>query len=137
MTMTETRPIPQLTGGIVPHLQLSDANAASAFYQRAFGAVEVVRMPAEDGKRLMHCHVQFNGGSLAFMDASLDPSAHERAAGFDLIVPVDDIDAWWERAVAAGAKPLMAPQKMFWGDRYAQLENPFGIRWSLDEPAKA
>lgn len=136
MTVTDTRPAaPQLLGGLVPHILVSDANAASAFYQRAFGAVEVVRMPAEDGRRLMHCHVQFNGGSLAFMDASLNPAAAALPAGFDIILPVDDIDAWWDRAIAAGARPLMAPEKMFWGDRYAQLEDPFGVRWSLDQPA--
>ena len=132
--MTDTRP-PQMLGGIVPHILVSDANAASQFYQRAFGAVEVGRMPAEDGKRLMHCHVQFNGGSLAFMDASLNPAAAGTLSGFDIILPVDDIGVWWDRAIAAGAKPLMSPQKMFWGDLYGQLEDPFGIRWSLDQPA--
>jgi uncharacterized glyoxalase superfamily protein PhnB len=136
MAMTDTRTAnPQLLGGIVPHILVSDASAASQFYQRAFGAVEVGRMPAEDGKRLMHCHVQFNGGSLAFMDASLDPAHGQRPAGFDIILPVKDIDAWWDRAIAAGAKPITPVQKMFWGDRYGQFEDPFGIRWSLDEPA--
>ena len=136
MTVTDTRTAnPQMLGGIVPHILVSDANAASQFYQRAFGAVEVSRMPAEDGKRLMHCHVQFNGGSLAFMDASLNPTAAGDLAGLDIILPVDDIHAWWDRAIAAGAKPLMAPQKMFWGDLYGQLQDPFGVRWSLDQPA--
>ncbi len=129
---------PQLRGGLVPHIMISDASAASAFYQRAFGAVEVGRMPAEDGKRLMHCHLQFNGGSLTIMDASLVSGQQALAPlGFDIILPVDDIDRWWERAVAAGAKPLTPVQTMFWGDRYGQLEDPFGVRWSLDEPAGA
>jgi uncharacterized glyoxalase superfamily protein PhnB len=84
----------------------------------------------------MHCHVQFNGGSLAFMDASLHGPATPPPQGFDIILPVQDIDAWWDRAVAAGAKPLVPVEKMFWGDRYGQLEDPFGVRWSLNEPAK-
>jgi uncharacterized glyoxalase superfamily protein PhnB len=125
---------PQMLGGIVPHILVDDANAASEFYQRAFGAIEVGRMPAQDGKRLMHCHVQFNGGSLTFMDASLNPSG--RPQGFDVILPVDDIDAWWDRAIKAGAKPIVPVEKMFWGDRYGQLEDPFGVRWSLDQPAQ-
>ena len=127
---------PQMQGGLVPHILVHDASAASDFYQRAFGAVEVGRMAAEDGKRLMHCHLKFNGGSFTIMDASLAPAPiSERPQGFDIILPVDDIDAWWDRAISAGAKATMPVQKMFWGDRYGQLEDPFVVRWSLDEPA--
>jgi uncharacterized glyoxalase superfamily protein PhnB len=123
---------PQMLG-VVPHLVLRDASAAAAFYQRAFGAVEVGRMPSEDGKKLIHCHMHLNGGSLTFMDRMTeeDPPAPQ---GFDLILSVDDIDAWFERAVKAGAEPVMPPQKMFWGDRYGQVRDPFGVLWSMDEP---
>jgi uncharacterized glyoxalase superfamily protein PhnB len=126
---------PQMLGGIVPHIFVSDAAAASEFYQRAFGAKEIGRMPTQDGQRLMHCHIQFNGGSFTFMDASLrgDPG---RFQGFDIILPVDDIDAWWERAVAAGAKVVTPVETMFWGDRFGELEDPFGVHWCLDEPPR-
>ena len=126
---------PQMMGGVVPHLVLSDANAASTFYQRAFGAAEVSRMPTEDGARLIHCHLHLNGGSLTLMD-QMPGRETGPVQGFDLILSVDDIDAWWDRAIKAGAKAVMPPQKMFWGDRYGQVEDPFGVLWSLDEPAK-
>ena len=128
---------PTLSAGVIAHLNPSDANAAAAFYTRAFGAQEISRIPAQDGKRLMHVHLHLNGGTLMLAD-SFPESGHpvQTPQGFSLVVVVDDIDAWWKRAIAAGAKPVMEPQKMFWGDLYAQLEDPFGYLWSLDEPVK-
>jgi uncharacterized glyoxalase superfamily protein PhnB len=125
---------PQMIG-VVPHMVLSDASAASAFYQRAFGAVEVGRMPSEDGKKLIHCHLHINGGSLTIMDRMRDEDPGP-PRNVDLILTVDDIDAWWDRAVKAGAEVVMPVQKMFWGDRYGQLRDPFGVLWSLDEPGQ-
>ena len=125
---------PQMIG-VVPHMVLSDASAASAFYQRAFGAVEVGRMPSEDGKKLIHCHLHINGGSLTIMDRMTDADPGP-PRNVDLILAVDDIDAWWDRAVKAGAEVVMPVQKMFWGDRYGQLRDPFGVLWSLDEPGQ-
>jgi len=55
--------------GVVPYLAIDGAAEASAFCQRAFGAKEVARMPAQDGKRLMHCHLDINGGALMIADA--------------------------------------------------------------------
>jgi uncharacterized glyoxalase superfamily protein PhnB len=46
----------------------------------------------------------------------------------------DDIDAAWERAVAAGCEITLPLQKMFWGDRYGQLKDPFGVSWSMGKP---
>ena len=127
---------PTLSAGVIAHLNPSDANAAAEFYKRAFGAVEVSRIPAQDGKRLMHCHLHLNGGTLMLAD-SFPESGHpvQTPQGFSLVVVVDDVDAWWKRAIAAGCTPVTEPQKMFWGDRYAELTDPFGYLWSLDEPA--
>jgi uncharacterized glyoxalase superfamily protein PhnB len=55
--------------GVIPYINVEGASEASAFYQKAFGAKEVRRMPAEDGKRLMHCHLIIHGGSLMLADA--------------------------------------------------------------------
>jgi uncharacterized glyoxalase superfamily protein PhnB len=52
------------------------------------------------------------------------------------VFQVDDVDAWWKRAVQAGAEVLMPVSEMFWGDRYGQLRDPFGIKWSIAAPIK-
>lgn len=55
-------------------------------------------------------------------------------AGFNLNLQVDDVDAWFKRATDAGAEPVMEPQDMFWGDRYAQVRDPFGVLWAFNQP---
>jgi uncharacterized glyoxalase superfamily protein PhnB len=56
---------------------------------------------------------------------------------FTLHLKVDDIDASWRRAVEAGAQVVMPVQVMFWGDRYGQLRDPFGVLWSMGQPPNA
>jgi len=52
------------------------------------------------------------------------------------MLPVQDVDAWYDRAVKAGCTGVMAPTDMFWGDRYAQLKDPFGVTWAINGPVK-
>ncbi len=58
----------------------------------------------------------------------------ERPQAFSLILQVNDIDAWWSRAVAAGAEIVKPIEKMFWGARYAEVRDPFGVLWAFNEP---
>jgi len=128
---------PPLSGGVVPHLSLGDASGAVEFYKRAFGAEELQRLPAEDGKRLMHCHIRINGGSVMLADAFPEYGHVLQApGGYTLHLQVDDVEAWWARAVAAGATVVMPLADMFWGDRYGQLRDPFGVQWSLATPIR-
>lgn len=126
------------TGGLTPHIQIGDKRAAEAidFYKRAFGATEIRRMAAEDGVRLMHAHVHINGASLMLHDEFpeyVDPAEADVAggSGLTLHLQVDDANAWFDRAVAAGATTVMPLDDMFWGDRYGQVKDPFGYRWSI------
>ena len=65
-------------------------------------------------------------------DASPDHGHPLETPGtFMLHLQVDDVDAWWKRAVEAGAEVLMPVSEMFWGDRYGQLRDPFGVKWSI------
>lgn len=133
--MTENTANPAV-GGLTPYLNLSDANAAADFYKRAFGAEELLRLPADDGKRLIHCHLRINGGSLMFADAFPDHGHPlETPQGYALHLQVDDVEAWWNRAVEAGAQVIMPLADMFWGDRYGRLVDPFGVHWSLAAPS--
>jgi PhnB protein len=127
-------------GGLTPHLVIGDRRAAEAieFYKKAFGAEELMRHPSDDG-RLMHAHLKVNGSSLMMHD-DFPEHGHAPAgqpAGVMLHLQVNDADAWWTRAVDAGAKVVMELADQFWGARYGQLEDPFGHRWSIGAPVAA
>ncbi|HEX5378167.1 MAG TPA: VOC family protein [Phenylobacterium sp.] len=133
----QTQTAPAVTG-VTPYINVIGASDASAFYQRAFGAREVTRLPAQDGKRLMHCHVVINGGNLLLSDCFPEHGfAHEPSRSFTLHLQVDDVDTWWSRAVEAGCEVVMAPEVMFWGDKYGTLRDPFQVTWSLASTPKA
>jgi uncharacterized glyoxalase superfamily protein PhnB len=123
-------------GGIVAAMQLSDAGAASAFYQKAFAAQEVTRLLHPDGKRLIHCHLYINDGSVMLNDPFPEQGMpHLDPQGFTLTLMVKDIDAWFKRAVDAGCTVTMPVAKMFWGARYGALKDPFGVSWAMNEDA--
>lgn len=134
----EAAPPRSLTAGVVPYLNIDGASEAAAFYGRAFGAKEIARMPDQDGKRLMHCHLEINGGSLMiadnFPEMGFPPVQRTLSDVMHLIV--EDGDAWWSRAIGAGCKQEMPFERAFWGDRYGVFSDPFGVRWALVEPAK-
>lgn len=128
------------TSGLTPHIAIADKRASEAidFYVRAFGAVEQMRMPADDGVRLMHAHLHVNGASLMMHDdfPEYTGGAMPAPSGVTLHLQVDDTDAWFARAITAGATAVMGPEDMFWGDRYAQVKDPFGHLWSIGSPKK-
>lgn len=128
------------TTGLTPHLAIPDKRGAEAidFYARAFGAIEQARMLADDGVRLMHAHLLVNDASLMMHDDFPEYTGGPMAApsGVTLHLQVDDTDAWYDRAIAAGATSRMPPEDMFWGDRYAQVVDPFGHAWSIGTPQK-
>jgi len=126
---------PQVRGGLVAYLLVDGASQASEFYQRAFAATEIARQPVDEKGRTMHVHLYVNGSSLMLCDPYPEYGhALEKPQAFDLMLQVDDIDAWFARAVAAGAEVVTPVQEMFWGARYGQLRDPFGVRWSMNQP---
>jgi uncharacterized glyoxalase superfamily protein PhnB len=125
----------EVRGGLTAYLQVDGAAKASEFYQRAFGATEVARHPLDDKGRTMHVHLYVNGSSLMLGDAYPEYGHPlQTPQAFNLTLQVDDIDAWWSRAVAAGAAVVMPVQEMFWGARYGTLRDPFGVLWSMNQP---
>ena len=131
----------QRPGGISCYLHPRDGRAAEAadFYKKAFAAEEVVRNTAEDGKRLMHIHLRINGGSLLMSDEFPDygQSKVRPMGGFTVHLQVDDADAWWDRAVAAGCEIRVPIEDQFWGDRFGSVRDPFDVDWSIGGPVKA
>jgi uncharacterized glyoxalase superfamily protein PhnB len=126
-----------LPAGVVPYLAIDGASDASVFYQKAFGAREVARMPAEDGKRLMHCQLEINGGALMLSDnfPEMGAPAVQRSSSYTMQLVVAEGDRWWQRAIEAGCKEKMPFELAFWGDKYGQLVDPFGVTWALSSPA--
>ena len=125
----------EVRGGLTAYLQVDGAAKASDFYQRAFGATEAARHPVDDKGRTMHVHLYVNGSSLMLGDPYPEYGHPlQTPQAFNLTLQVDDIDAWWSRAVAAGAEVVMPVQEMFWGARYGTLRDPFGVLWSMNQP---
>lgn len=121
---------PPVLGGLVTYLAVSDAAAASEFYQRAFGAQEQLRM-GEPG-HIMHLHLHVNGSSLMLSDPFPEHGhPHQPPQGYTLHLMIENADAGFKRAVEAGATEVMAPHDAFWGDRYAQVRDPFGVDWAF------
>jgi uncharacterized glyoxalase superfamily protein PhnB len=134
MAASKVKPIPDGMRTLTPHLVCAGAADAIAFYRRAFGAEELNRLPGPDG-RLMHATVRIGDSVLMLVDempewGSLGPKALKGTA-VTLHLYVEDADATFARAVEAGAKATMPVSEMFWGDRYGQVEDPFGHRWSI------
>lgn len=128
------RPIPEGMHSLTPHLVCAGAADAIGFYQRAFGAVELSRLPGPDG-RLMHASVRIGDSVLMLNDEWPEMGAVGplKLGGSAVVIHlyVNDVDAAMAQAAAAGATVTMPAADMFWGDRYGQLTDPFGHRWSL------
>lgn len=126
---------PPVKGGVVAYLSVDGAVKASEFYKRAFGAeVEAVHPPDDQG-RTMHVHLYINGSSVMLSDPYPDYGRpYQKAQGFTMMLMVDNIENWWKRAIDAGAESVMPPQDMFWGDRYGELRDPFGVSWAMNQP---
>lgn len=121
--------------GVIPHLRSRDAPAAIEFYKLAFAAEERARMPMEDGKRIMHCELVINGGTLMLADAMPEYGFAWTDPGTTVLNIInDDIRPWWNRAVDAGCDVLMPLELAFWGDLYGQAKDPFGHVWAFVGP---
>jgi len=127
-------PNPKVKGSPAPYLMVDGAIKAAEFYKRAFGAEQVACVPPDDKGRTMHVHLQINGSSVMLCDGYPE-SGHptQKPQGFHLMLDVDDIDAWWQRAADAGAEVVLPVAEMFWGARYGQLRDPFGVVWALNQ----
>ncbi|MFO0972883.1 MAG: VOC family protein [Phycisphaerae bacterium] len=134
--MAKVKPVPDGFHRVTPHLVVRDAAAAIEFYRKAFGAEELYRMPGPDGKSLWHAEVQIGDCRIMLCDEMpqmqhwVSP-AQLKGTAVGLHLYVEDCDAVFNRAVAAGCKPMMPLTDMFWGDRYGSVVDPFGHVWSV------
>ncbi|TJY65282.1 VOC family protein [Sinimarinibacterium sp. CAU 1509] len=119
---------------VTPHLVCAGAAAAIDFYAKAFGAEELHRLPAPDG-RLMHAAVRIGDSVVMLVDEMPEHGAlgplSLKGSPVTVHLYVEDVDAVVAQAVAAGATVMMPVADMFWGDRYGIVIDPFGHHWSV------
>ena len=133
------KPIPEGYHTVTPHLVLSDCAQAIDFYTRAFGARETLRMPGPGGT-IVHAEIRI-GDSVVMVNDEMQPIPGQpglfkspNAAGLAtaaLFLYVEDVDAAFDRALKAGCTVRMPLENMFWGDRYGQVIDPFGVTWAM------
>lgn len=128
------RPIPEGQRTVTPYLVVDNAADAIAFYGRAFGAVELYRVPAPGGK-IGHAELQLGDSRIFLCDEF--PGMNAKSARTIGGTPVsiflwcENVDEAWARATAAGATPVMPLADMFWGDRFGVVTDPFGHQWQM------
>lgn len=130
----KVKAVPEGNHTITAHLSVREAAKAIEFYQKAFGAqlLFVHKMP--DGK-VMHATLKIGDSRLMLADEfpGMGPKSPQALGGSPVVlnIYVEDVDALWNQAVAAGAKVTMPLANQFWGDRYGQVVDPFDHSWAL------
>ncbi|WP_413197374.1 VOC family protein [Pararobbsia alpina] len=126
--------MPEGMHSVTPHLVVAGAAKAIDFYKQAFGATEITRLPGQAGK-LMHAALRIGDSVVMLVDEmpewkALGPIAL-KGSPVTIHLYVPDADATIATAEAAGATVTMPAADMFWGDRYGQVQDPFGHKWSV------
>jgi PhnB protein len=123
---------------VTPYLAVNGGAEALAFYKKALGARELSRETTPDGK-VVHARMKI-GDSIVMLSDQFGAPAVSGAAPMDTSVTLHvysrDVDKLWQQATAAGAKVVMPIDNQFWGERYGQVVDPFGHRWSLSMRVK-
>lgn len=117
-----------------PYLIVKGASDALDFYKKALGATEIMRMPGPDG-RIAHAEIKIGNSILMLADEA--PAMNARSpktlggSPISIMLYVEDADARFNQAVAAGAKVIRPLTDQFYGDRSGMVEDPFGYTWSI------
>jgi PhnB protein len=130
----KTRPIPKGYHAVTPYLSVQGAASAIAFYKKAFGAKEIMRMPGPGGT-IGHAEIQIGDSRIMLADEFPEMNFRSpRAVGgtpVNIHLYVQYADKVAKKAVAAGAKLLRPVADQFYGDRSGSLEDPFGHVWHI------
>ncbi|MFT3810702.1 MAG: VOC family protein [Micropepsaceae bacterium] len=122
------------------YLTIDGTAAAIEFYKTAFGAEEVMRMPSEDGKTLMHADLKIFGQQVLLADeapefGNVKSPKNLGGTTFNMIVGLEapaDVDAAIARAAEAGAEVVVPAADQFWGARFGMVRDPFGHLWAFN-----
>jgi len=120
---------------VTPYLIVEDVVAAIDWYSKAFGAEDILRMTAPDGKTILHAEIKI--GDSPVMLGEQNPEWQSKGPKMlggtpvSLHVYVEDVDTAFQKAVDAGAEATMPVADQFWGDRYGKITDPYGHHWSI------
>jgi PhnB protein len=132
--MSKAKPIPNGYCNVTPYLVVKDAARAIEFYKAAFGAIELTRLPAPNG-RIGHAEIKIGNSLIMLADEHPEIGARSPDAlggsPVSLLLYVEDVDAVARRAVAGGARLLCPLKDQFYGDRSGTLVDPFGHQWQV------
>jgi uncharacterized glyoxalase superfamily protein PhnB len=138
--MAKVNPNPKGLHTVTPGITVHDGRGAIDFYKKAFGAIEGDINYGPDGKQIMHAELKIGDSWIMLNDefpemGCVSPKTL-KATPLAMYLSVDNVDVWFDRAVKAGAEVLMPPADMFWGDRFAQVVDPFGHKWGMSVHVK-
>ncbi|MDE1765788.1 MAG: VOC family protein [Thaumarchaeota archaeon] len=130
-----TKPIPDGYHSVTPTLIIKGASDAIEFYKKAFDAKETHRFLGPDGKSIMHATIIIGDSPIMLSDEMpemecLSPKSTGNSSS-GIYLYVNDADSTFNKAVSAGAKPMMPMMDGFWGDRIGSITDPFGHRWMI------
>lgn len=132
--MSPIKPIPDGWNTLTPHLICAGARDAIAFYKKAFGAVELNCLEGPN-KKVMNAALRIGDSVVMLVDEVPEWKCFGpktlKGSPVTLHLYVPDVDASFAQAVAAGATATMPVTDTFWGDRYGQVQDPFGHNWSI------
>ena len=126
--------LPKGYHSITPSIIVRDAARAIDFYKRAFGAQEIMRMPAPND-RVGHAELRIGDSVIMLADEHPEMDArgpaHYGGSPVTLLLYVPDVDKQFKQALEAGATEVRAVADQFYGDRSGTLKDPFGHSWHL------
>jgi PhnB protein len=132
--MTEKPDFGRLMKGVIPYIAVDGALKAAEFYKHAFGAVQHNPAAQTPNGRVLNITLEINGGTMMLMDPFPEVDPATKPSGALMLIVTLEGDMWWDRAIASGCEILSPLRKEFWGDRYGQLQDPFGVAWAINEP---
>lgn len=131
-----TKAIPDGYDSLIPSFVVKDAAKAIDFYKEVFGATELMRMTMPGSAKVAHAELKIRNHVFMLGDESpqmgaFAPQPSSNMPPFSVMIYVPDVDATFELAVSKGARALMPPADMFWGDRMGKFVDPFNHSWGV------
>lgn len=132
--MAKVNPIPEGYHSVTPYLSIKGAAKAIDYYKQVFGATELFRMAAPDGK-IGHAEIKIGNSPIMVADEfpEMEFVSPQTLGGspIGLMIYVDDVDTMFNKAISAGATQVKPLQDQFYGDRSGTLKDPFGHVWTV------